>query len=73
MSGKPTDDEIVSSMMEWDNGIRSVTYVLRNRLGRRRCTTSWLRSRLKYLEVQGKVRKSETQTRGGMIEWDVVK
>ena len=71
MNYKPTDDEIIASMMEWDNGRNSVTYVMRNRIGRKRCTTAWLRAQLKRLEAEGKVRKSPRQTRGGMIEWDV--
>lgn len=60
-------------MMEWDNGLSSVTYVMRNRLGRNRCTTAWLRAQLRRLEKAGKVRMSPRQTRADMIQWDVVK
>jgi hypothetical protein len=70
---KPTDAEIIAAMMEWDNGFRSVTYVIRNRIGRTRCTSRWILAQLKRLEKYGKVRRSLVQDRADMIQWDVVK
>ena len=69
----PTDKEIVDAMMEWDNGFRSVTYVLRNRLGRKRCTSRWILAQLKRMEKSGVVRRSAVQDRANMIQWDLVK
>lgn len=61
----------VRGMEHGMGGRRCVTYVLRNFIGRRRCSTAWLRAQLRRMEADGYVALSERQDRGGMINWDV--
>jgi DNA-binding HxlR family transcriptional regulator len=68
---KPTDAEILQGMLDQFNGYRCVTYALRNRLGRKRCTTAWLRSQLRRMVEDGRVALSTRQDRADMIQFDI--
>lgn len=68
---KPSDAEILQGMIDQSNGYRCVTYALRNRLGRARCSTAWLRAQLRRMIGSGHVALSLRQDRADMIQFDV--
>lgn len=68
---KPTDAEILQGMVDQFNGYRCVTYALRNRLGRGRCSTAWLRAKLRRMIGTGHVALSQRQDRADMIQFDI--
>ena len=68
---KPTDHELLSVMIDHMGGRRCVTYVIRNIIGRKRCSTAWIRAQLRRMQGAGYVAMSDRQDRGGMINWDV--
>lgn len=68
---KPTDAEILQGMIDQFNGYRCVTYALRNRLGRGRCSTAWLLAQLRRMVGLGHVALSQRQDRADMIQFDI--
>lgn len=68
---KPTDAEILQGMLDQFNGYRCVTYALRNRLGRERFSTAWLRAQLRRMVEDGRVALSDRQDRADMIQFDI--
>lgn len=71
LNTKPSDTEILQAMVDQFGGFRCVTYAMRNRLGRKRCTTAWLRAQLRRLIGVGHVALSARQDRADMIQFDI--
>lgn len=71
LNTKPSDTEILQAMVDQFGGFRCVTYAMRNGLGRKRCTTAWLRAQLRRLIGAGHVSLSARQDRADMIQFDI--